>query len=80
VVCGTCGESDPGLNHESVWAAADDFLAHLNTLSTFELLKMLADGTLEAVAVHRRDVHHVCQPDSLQHSGRPRLPATRTNC
>jgi hypothetical protein len=69
VVCGTCGGSDPDLKRESVrldhlppWAAANDFLAHLNTLPTFELLKMLTDGTLEAVAAHRRDVHHVCQP------------------
>jgi hypothetical protein len=42
----------------------DDFLAHLNTLPGFEQLKMLANGTLEAVAVHRRNVHDVCQPDT----------------
>jgi hypothetical protein len=47
------------LDRLPAWAAADDFLAHLNTLLTFELLEMLADGTQlepDAVAVHRRDV------------------------
>jgi hypothetical protein len=39
---------------------------------------MLPDATLEAVVKHRRDVHHACQPDSLRHRGRPRLPARRT--
>jgi hypothetical protein len=52
--------------------------SRIKSLSTFELLKTLADGTLEAVTVHRRDVHHVCQPDSLRHRGRPRVLLMRT--
>jgi hypothetical protein len=31
---------------------AHDFLAHLNALPTFELLKMFDDGKLEALAEH----------------------------
>jgi hypothetical protein len=42
---------------------------------------MLADGALEAVAMPRRDVHHVCQPDSRHrrhsHRGVGRLGAWR---